>query len=133
MIKTSALGILLIAFIFNFQFIPEITKYDGFSTAAKLSKSLNVNGIYSNSEKSLIFDIYSNKSVIIKPLEELKNLEDKNNWFFIDAKDLEGLKRLYKVKKVYPISHYGITAITINFLNPKTRNDDLELYYLVEI
>ena len=131
MVVTSALGILLIGFVFNFQFIPEITKYDGLSKAAKFSKTLNVNKLYSTTEKSFIFDIYSNKTIDIKPLEGLET--NNNNWVFIEEESLDYMKQTYDIKKTYSFSHYGITNITLPFLNPKTRNNDLEIFYLIKI
>lgn len=133
MVVSSSLGILLIAFVFNFQFIPQITKYDGFSQAALFSKTLNVNNIYSNSEKSFIFDLHSNKTVILKGLEELKELQNNNNYVFIESKDLKFLQDNYSVKKVYTFKHYPITNIRLPFLNPKTRKNTMEEVCLVEI
>jgi 4-amino-4-deoxy-L-arabinose transferase-like glycosyltransferase len=129
----SALAMLLISFIFNFHFIPAISVYDGPSQAAKFSKKLNVNNVYTNNEHSLAFDIYSNNIVEFTNLYSLDKDTNNNNYFFVDEPNYNALQKHFNFKAVYEFKHKGLTSLTIPFLNPKTREDHLGKFYLLEI
>jgi 4-amino-4-deoxy-L-arabinose transferase-like glycosyltransferase len=132
-IYTSGLSILLVAFVFNFHFIPTISIYDAPSQAAEFSKELTINNVYSNSEHSIAFDIYANNDIVLTDIYFLQDKVNNNNYIFVNGRTYQKIKDVYIFKNIYTFKHKGLTSLTIPFLNPKTRAKRLREYYLLEI
>jgi hypothetical protein len=61
-------------------------------------------------------------------------VEEKNPWIFTDKTGLGAMdnwKVPYTIKGEF--KHRNITAQSISFLNPKTREGKLQMFYLVEL
>lgn len=132
-IYVSALSMLLGAFVFNFYFIPTITIYDAPYQAAIFSKKLKINNVYSNSEHANAFDIYTNNDIVLTNIYFLEDKINDNNFIFVGKKTYEKIKDRYTYKNIYTFKNKGLTSLTLPFLNPKTREQTLGKYYLLEI
>lgn len=136
MLLTNILAFGTTMFVLNFQFLPQVLKYDGFNNAAEYTKSISINKLYSNTEGALIFDIYSNKSMEYLDGYNLDSIVNQNNYVFLNEAGYQIIKKKYDIKSTKEFRHNSATRLTINFLNPKTRQATLNKnsrFYLIEI
>ncbi len=133
LLYVSILGISFVCFIFNFHFMPSVTKYDGVYQAAQFSRKLDINHLYTNNEMALTFDVYSNVVIEYKNIDKLHDDTSANNYVFISEPYLEEFETKYTIKNKYLFKHKGLTSLTLPFLNPTTRNEQLSNLYLIEI
>lgn len=133
LIYTSLVSFLCVVFVFNFYFIPKSLEYDGFYNAANDSKKLKVNRLFSNTAGSLIFDVYSNNKTEYLELKDLEPHANKGNYIFTKEEFLPTLKENFDIKYIKKYSHISLTHLNAKFLNPKTREEALSNFYLVEI
>ncbi|MGB1039858.1 MAG: ArnT family glycosyltransferase [Flavobacteriales bacterium] len=133
LVLTTITAFVSVVFVFNFHFMPKNLEYDGLVKAAKTSNDFKVNKIFSNTASSLAFDIYGASKVTYKNIYELHEYTNQNNYIFIPAFDFENVSNAYDLKSFHKFSHHSVTHLTIDFINPKTRENTLEYYYLVEI
>ncbi|MDA9775801.1 glycosyltransferase family 39 protein [Flavobacteriales bacterium] len=136
MLLTNLLAFATTMFVLNFQFLPQVLKYDGFNNAAEYTKTLEINKLYSNSAGALIFDIYSNKTMEYLDGYNLDSLTNQNNYVFLNEAGYKIIKKKYDIKSTKEFKHNSATRLTIDFLNPKTRQATLNKtssFYLIEI
>ncbi|MDA9261814.1 glycosyltransferase family 39 protein [Flavobacteriales bacterium] len=133
LIFTSLASFFCVVFVFNFYFIPKGLEYDGLYNAAKDSKNIKINRLFSNSVGCLTFDIYSNNTAEYIAVENLKPYINQGNYIFIEEESLENLENNFDIKSIKKYPHFSLTNLNANFLNPKTRENTLEYFYLVEI
>ena len=136
MLLTNLLAFATTMFVLNFQFLPQVLKYDGFNNAAEYTKTLEINKLYSNSAGALIFDIYSNKTMEYLDGYNLDSLTNQNNYVFLNEAGYKIIKKKYDIKSTKKFKHNSATRLTIDFLNPKTRQATLNKtssFYLIEI
>ena len=133
LIYTTLASFFCVVFVFNFYFIPKGLEYDGLYNAANDSKNLKINRLFSNSVGCLTFDIYSNNTAEYIDLKDLKPHVNQGNYMFIKKESLESLKGYVKIKSIKEYPHFSLTHLNGNFLNPATRDQTFEYFYLVEI
>lgn len=132
-ILSSIFGLILSSFIFNFHFIPALSEYDAPYQAAVFSRQYEVKKVYSISAHSLAFDIYSNATVSFDGVYELHNQTNQGIYLFLTQEHIKGFEKKFTVLNKYEFKHKGLTSLTLPFLNPKTRESQLEKFYLIEI
>lgn len=134
LIFTTLTSYFCLMVVFSFIFVPKALEYDGFHNAATESNKMEINHLYSNSEGCMIFDVYSKTGFKkIEKLSDLNTLTGKNNFVFIPEKDFEAIKNTVNVKWFKKYSHFSLTRLNAKFLNPKTRTQTFEYFYLIEI
>jgi hypothetical protein len=133
LIYTSLASFFCVVFVFNFYFIPKGLQYDGLYNAANDSKNLKINRLFSNTVGCLTFDIYSNNTAEYIEIKNLKNHTNQGNYIFIKEESLGKLKDYVEVKSIKEYPHFSLTHLNANFLNPETRDQTFEYFYLVEI
>ncbi|MEN8957865.1 MAG: glycosyltransferase family 39 protein [Flavobacteriales bacterium] len=123
-----------VMFVFSFHFVPKSLEYDGFYNAATETKDMDINNLYSNTEAAMIFDVYSkHRFQQLSYLSDLEKLANKKNFVFVSALDFEEIKVTMEIKWYKKYSHFSLTRLTAKFLNPATRSETFEYFYLVEV
>ena len=70
----------------------------------------------------------------IKNWEELnKSMHQSNTWIYTNKIKYDDILEMkYEIDSVYQINQRGMNKISLQFLNPKTRNESLEKYFLIK-
>lgn len=132
LLYTSLASFFCVVFVFNFYFIPKGLQYDGLYNAANESKNYKINRLFSNTIGCLTFDLYSNNKAEYISIEELQPLANQGNYIFIKKEFLERLKEAVEIKSIKEYPHFSLTHLNANFLNPATRENTFEYFYLAE-
>ncbi len=138
LIIPPAIAMLINGFTFNTVYMPEISEYHGYIQASYLFNKLAPDDAKLNTYDYLQFETYfypKNVSRIVYPENLDKALTDTPSWFITSEK---GNKEIHEKKKsslsvIHVFPHKRVTNITLNFLNPATRDKDLEKVYLLKI
>lgn len=131
-ILISAVSIFGLVFTLNFYFIPKLSEYDASLQASKIINDRNLNQVYILSVAGLSLDAYIKKNT--KYLNHEKNLDivsQPGNAILGPKKWIE--KRLngkLTPKEIIVLKHRELSRITLKFLDPKTREETLRIYYL---
>jgi hypothetical protein len=139
LILPPAISMLITGFVTNTVYMPEVPKYHGYVQA-----SLLFNKLASDDAKLYTYDYYlqyetyfypKTVSEIVYPNELKEVLSDGSYWFITSEK---GYKEIESIKKsslteIHEFPHKRITNITLNFLNPATRDKDVSKVYLLKI
>lgn len=129
-IFSSLVFAIVINFFLNTQFYPSLLKYQGSYTLAKwVSKeNIDTSSIFMlEGSESWAFDFYTKQNT---PRVEEQFLK-KGNFLVISSESLKELKRKYQI--VHVEKDFRITRLSLKFLNPETRTDQLGQMYLVQI
>jgi hypothetical protein len=130
---------LITGFVTNTVYMPEVPVYHGYVQA-----SLLFNKLASDDAKLFTYDYYlqyetyfypKNVSGIVYPNELNKVLSDGSCWFITSEK---GYKEIEAAKKssmteIHEFPHKRVTNITLDFLNPATRDKNISKVYLLQI
>lgn len=114
----------------NTQFYPVLTQYQG---SMKLAEFVNTKNIDKEKIKMLEgdeswdFDFYTKRNT---PRISENHLV-KGDLLIIEGEQIINLKKNYKIIKVE--NNFGITRLSLKFLNPKTRMGQLDKMYLIQI
>jgi hypothetical protein len=134
----SAVAILLVNFMMNANFYPQLLKYQVGNEMARIAKENNISPDRTYIYKQLFysFDFYSKKTIPDLSLEQIKQKNDSGEKFYVfvnsdDKKDLDSLKLNYG--KTFTTPQYKVSRLKIKFLNPATRPETLKTGYLIEV
>ncbi|SMO36808.1 ArnT family glycosyltransferase [Solitalea koreensis] len=134
----SAVAILLVNFMLNANFYPQLLKYQAGNEMARIAKENNISTDKTYIYKQLInsFDFYSKKMVPGLSVEQIKHKNDAGEKFYVfvvgdDKKELDNMKLNYG--KIYTTPQYRVSRLKIKFLNPSTRPQTLNTGYLIEV
>jgi 4-amino-4-deoxy-L-arabinose transferase-like glycosyltransferase len=139
LILPLVISMLITGFVTNTVYMPEIPIYHGYVQA-----SLLFNKLASDDAKLFTYDYYlqyetyfypKTVSGIVYPNELKKVLSDGSCWFITSEK---GYREIEAVKKsslteIHEFPHKRVTNITLDFLNPATRDKKVSKVYLLQI
>lgn len=133
----SALTAAFINILLNGSFYPEILRYQGGSNlAAEVSKQPNENAktcIYNI--KCFVFDFYTASLHPVVSLNDIKNATaDKEMYVLTNQTGMDSLRKAgVPVTVARESDQYHVTTLTLKFINPATRKDQLSKFYLLRI
>lgn len=130
---SSVLFLTVYGYLFT-HFYPTIIHYQGGSKAARfVNENFEGKGsLIDNKHHHFGFEFYSNHS--FKRVDTLKINDEKGRVFYLDKKELELFDRKninYNIIREIP--NFQISKITPKFISKETRNNSLEIRYLVFI
>lgn len=132
----SGLAVLIVTLFLNLIFYPDLLKYQSGNEAAfYINKNypgiptVRINTYFPSGE------FYLNQHTRITSIDSInKGVFTKGSLFFITEDELRQLKETkvsYEILKEFP--HFHITMLTLKFLNPTTRESQLEKRFLVKL
>jgi hypothetical protein len=138
LIVPAAFSIISLNLILNLHAYPELLKYQSGSVAAKIINQHNPRKseiffyrVFGNS-----FEFYTQHiSPVLKNENDLFDQLSKSDlWIYTDK---DGVKEITDSglfpDNVTPLKHYHITMLTLNFLNPSTRDSQLRERYVLHL
>jgi len=135
LITVSVCASVVLNTVLNLHFYPNLLKYQGGSTMAKVIKEqgIPVNNIYKiGKEYTWSLDFYNQHPVEITTLEEIQKKHDV--WVYTNENELEELRESgLDWDTQYSVDHFRITRLQAKFLNPNTRNKVLNQMYLIHV
>ena len=139
-IYISAAASILFNFMLNYNFFPQLLKYQGGNEMVKLMKEKSM--IIPDEDIILLdpnahsFDFYKAYNHVLLPLEDFdKNYPAlKDKYFFLSRADQNALQQQgYKVVPVISQADYNIAKVSLKFLNPAGREKRLDTLMLAKI
>lgn len=134
-ITTGVITSVLLNFVLNAHFYPELLKYQGGSNMAEVVKenNISVDNIYKFTERhTWALDFYNKRPVQITTLEKLKGM--KGSWVYVDNKELDTLRSEgFDWDQQFMVNQFRITRLQAKFLNPVTRGKILNQMHLVHL
>jgi hypothetical protein len=134
-ITTAAITSLLLNFVLNFHFYPNLLGYQAGSSMAQIVKDQNIpkDSIYKLSdEHTWSLDFYNQKPVNRITLEDLVDADAL--WVYASDEELQTLKdHGFDWNKQHTVIDFRITRLQAKFLNPATRQKTLRNKHLVHI
>lgn len=129
---TSILAILLTMFIINFHSYPKLLNYQSSSEVAFYiqEKGYKKEEIYQKNIWWRGFHYYLGYRV--SEFNFNKNNETEI-YVYTDVMGYEEIKKAFNVSIEKEFEHFNVTRLSLNFLNPKTRAQTLQSYYLLKI
>ena len=129
----SISAFILASFILNKHAYPQLLKYQSSSEAAFYIKNNNI-------DKTKLYQLniwqrafhYYNGAQIPEFKEELLNW-NQSIYVFTDQKGYELLNKKYITETIQQFDEFSVTRLSLNFLNPKTRNKTLKHTFLIKI
>lgn len=122
----------LAALFINLYGYPQLLKYQSTSEVAFFIKEnkLPVENVYSFNLHGRALNYYLGKNV-----ENFKYdyVQDKELYVFTDSNGLIEIKEEYRYTILREFPHFSVTRLSLNFLNPKTRNNTLSTHYLIQV
>ncbi|MFY7651981.1 MAG: ArnT family glycosyltransferase [Chitinophagaceae bacterium] len=127
-----------VVFIFlNTQFYPALLKYQSGSNAAAFANKQLTNQpiyLYDCNEYSLQFYTKAATKNIDSAAFTSIIAKEKNTWIFTQKEQISQLqKQGYLIKQQHAFEHFHASQLTLPFLNPATRKETLQYYYLCEV
>lgn len=137
LIVPASAAIVSLNLILNIWALPSLFEYQSGAAAAEIYKKNKTESekIVGYKCKSYSLDFYSRAIVPkIDDFDGIKKLSRKGNlWIYIREADFKRLLQTgFKPEKKYELPHYQISNLNFKFLNPKSRNQTLELRYLIK-
>ena len=134
-ITTAAITSLLLNFVLNFHFYPNLLDYQAGSSMAQVIKDQNIpkDAIYKlTDEHTWALDFYNRQPVHKIAVEDL---DDTNElWVYASDEELQTLKDYgFDWNKQHTVIDFRITRLQAKFLNPATRQKTLKNKHLVHI
>jgi len=134
-ITTAAITSLLLNFVLNFHFYPNLLSYQAGSSMAEVVKDQNIpkDSIYKlSAEHTWALDFYNQKPLNSITVEDL--LDADALWVYASDEELQTLKDYgFDWNKQYTVIDFRITRLQAKFLNPATRQKTLRNKHLVHI
>jgi 4-amino-4-deoxy-L-arabinose transferase-like glycosyltransferase len=139
-IYISAAASILFNFMLNYNFFPQLLKYQGGNEMVKLMKEKSMTipdeDIILLDPNAHSFDFYKAYNHVLLPLEDFdKNYPAiKDKYFFLSRADKNTLQQQgYKVVPVISQADYNIAKVSLKFLNPAGREKRLDTLMLAKI
>jgi 4-amino-4-deoxy-L-arabinose transferase-like glycosyltransferase len=140
LIYISAFVSLLFNFLMNYNFFPQLLKYQAGNEMAKQMKETKMN--IPDSSIMLIethahsFDYYLGYVHKVLPKEEFEQLypAQSEKYFFIGKRDKDSLQlKGYRFEPIISQPDYNVAKVKLKFLNPKTRALKMDTLFLARI
>jgi len=133
----SVYFMVFINFCLNTQFYPKLLLYQAGNNAAKIvnSERIERNDVFMlEGRPSWSLDFYTERITPTVSISEVqKNVKD-GQWLFLYGEQLEKLvAEGIQWSNMYEINHYRITRLSLKFLNPNSRDSNLEKGYLLQV
>lgn len=139
-IYISAAASLLFNFMLNYNFFPQLLKYQGGNEMVKVMKEKNIiipaEDIILLEPNAHSFDFYTAYNHVLVPLEDFdKNYPAlKDKYFFLSRSDRNALQQQgYRVEPLVSQRDYNIAKVSLKFLNPTGREKRLDTLMLARI
>ena len=139
-IYISAAASLLFNFMLNYNFFPQLLKYQGGNEMVKVMKEKNIiipaGDIILLEPNAHSFDFYTAYNHMLVPLEDFdKNYPAlKDKYFFLSLSDRNVLQQQgYRVEPLVSQRDYNIAKVSLKFLNPAGREKRLDTLMLARI
>ena len=137
LIISLAVSSIALNLILNIHLFPNLLSYQsGVNVARIFNENKNKDDkIIALNLHSHSLDYYSEQIVPnISDIDSLFEILPNYQWLWVPAKDLKGVKSLLKNKyQIYEINNFQVSRLNLKFLNPKTRDKQLERRYLIRI
>ena len=137
LIVISVSYMIFINFCLNTQFYPKLLMYQAGNNAARVvnSEGIDRDDVFMLSGRpSWSLDFYTKRITPNIPISEISRTIKSGQWLFLYGNELESLKAMnMNWSKEYEIYHHRITRLSLEFLNPNTRDVILEKAYLLQI
>lgn len=122
----------------NGNFYPQLLTYQGSSALAATANKEKIapeNIYYYNIPAfNFAFDFYTQNLKPVSLLDDVKNKAVSNPWIFTNRNGLDTLKQSgLLITDMRQAQEFHVTALTPAFLDPRTRNQELDTLYLVKI
>jgi hypothetical protein len=133
----SAVVILLVNFVLNTHFYPQIAQYQGGSAMADTLKKekVDLKQVYLYHTVIRSFDFYTASWRPMLHNEQIKTLQANGEpvLIFTNEDGLKKLKEAFSFSIVYKKPDFHITGLNGQFLNPQTRPSSYGYVYLVKL
>lgn len=131
--------ILALSFVANTSYMPSALKYHGPIQAShhydRIAADNSVLYTYSYGQYETYF-YPKNASLLVHDREELETvLSEKSSWFITSEEGLNDIIAFDEtiITEKYTFPYKKLTNISVRFLNPKTREGELQNFYLLKI
>lgn len=131
--------ILTVSFVANTTYMPSALKYHGpIQASYKYNRIADDNSVlytYSYGQYETFF-YPKNRSLLVHDREELETvLSEKSSWFITSEEGLNDIRAIDEtiITEKYTFPYKKLTNVSIRFLNPKTREGELQNFYLLKI
>ncbi|MFT4093952.1 MAG: glycosyltransferase family 39 protein [Niabella sp.] len=138
LVKIITVSVACMAFVnvlLNGNFYPKIMEYQGGDNLAAIARAQNIpvkKTVFYNAH-SYTFDFLRGTLSPVVSLDDIKKRED-NFWVFTDHNGLDSLKAAQLPGgTVFSSNQFRVTRLNIKFVNPRSRTETLEKYYLINI
>lgn len=135
LVLSGLISIIGVNFLLDSHFYPTLLEYQAGSVAGKFVTEQKIEkdklkffgSIYHS------FDFYSGTIVELVSLDEIKSMHD--HYLFLRESDYNILKETEGIKyeEISSFKSYPVTQLTIHFLKPSTRANELSQTYLVHL
>lgn len=139
-IYLSAAALLLFNFMLNYNFFPQLLKYQAGNEMVKAMKEKNISipgeDIILVEPNAHSFDFYSGYNHALVPLDEIdKKYPLLNKKYFLVNRNNRNalLEQGYKVEAVVSQPDFNVAKVSLKFLNPSSREKRLDTLMLVRI
>lgn len=130
---TSLMAFIYACFVLNKHAYPHLLKYQSSSEAAFYiqEQNLPIENLYQLNIWQRAFHYYSNMQV--PEFNENKLVENKEIYVFTDQKGFDFLSQKYPYEVIKQFDEFSVTRLSLNFLNPQTRNKTLKNTFIIKI
>ena len=139
-IYLSAAALLLFNFMLNYNFFPQLLKYQGGNEMVKAMKERNISianeDIFLVEPNAHSFDFYSGYNHALVSPDEIDKKYPllSKKYFLVNRGDRDLLlQRGYKIDTVISQPDYNVAKVSLKFLNPSSREKRLDTLMLVRI
>jgi len=132
-IATPVAVMVLLFFLLNTNFYPQLLKYQGGNELAFMTRSkIDAKDIYfEKNSYSPSFNFY--RSFLRRPFEDSVIREGRDVWVFVEGKNISDFANLYHPNQIYSVPRFRVTQLNFKFLDPATREKQLSKLYLVQV
>lgn len=133
----SVFTAVFINFLLNTNFYPQLLNYQGGTVASRYveGKNIRTDNCYSLNETSFALDVNTGINWVDGTPELLEKVLEQQGelWLFTNRAGFLFAKDNYIISDSKRIEHFHVTAMTLPFLNPATREQVLEERYILQL
>lgn len=132
----SVTGIALVNFILFSFFYPQLLRYEGGLNLAAIAKEkqIDLTNTYFYNTYNFAFDFKNRHLSPILPLNDIKNKQADIFWLITDSNGMDSLQQAgIPIAEKYGGEHFRISRLKASFLNPATRQGQLDTLYLLKV
>lgn len=132
----SVTGIALVNFILFSFFYPQLLRYEGGLNLAAIAKEkqIDLTNTYFYNTYNFAFDFKKRHLSPILPLNDIKNKQADIFWLITDSNGMDSLHQAgIPTAEKYGGEHFRISRLKTSFLNPATRQGQLDTLYLLKV